>query len=55
MLVVHPDPHEGHLPAIGGDLRVADPHEVEEVFFGDGARLGLLLRCHARQQRQNEE
>ena len=40
LFLVHGDPDEGHLGAVGGDLRVGHPDELEQVLLGDVPLLG---------------
>src|SRR5215472_15606122 len=41
LFIVDRNLHEGHAFAIGRDLRIADPVELEDIFLSDGTFLRL--------------
>src|ERR1044072_3687350 len=52
LLVVHGNAHESDMRAIGRDLRIADPDEVEEILFSD---ISLLGQCRRSDDDQESE
>src|SRR5438270_11493388 len=53
-LLVHSDPHKGHARSIRGDLRIADPVELKNIFLCDGTFLRLGKSGHRRGQQQRD-
>ena len=50
LLLVDGHAHEGHLRAVGRDLRIGDPHEREEILVRDRPALGVRGRDEAKQR-----
>jgi hypothetical protein len=54
LFFVHAHVHEGDARSIRRNLRITDPDEIEQVFFGNAAFVRGLRRDRNEQERREE-